>query len=148
ARRWGSDEKNGAHEVIATLDGFHGRTMGALAATGTARYRDPFGPMLPGFKHVPWDDLDAIKAATTENTVAIIVEPIQGEGGVNMPSPGYLKGIQDWCRENRIIFIADEIQTGNGRTGTLFAHTQEGVEPDIVCLAKDLAGGVPIGCIL
>lgn len=148
ARRWGTDEKNGAYEVISTIDGFHGRTMGALAATGTARYRDPFGPMVPGFTQVPWDDLDAIKAATTERTVAIIVEPVQGEGGVNVPSAGYLKGIQDWCREQRILFITDEVQTGIGRTGKLFAHEYDDLEPDIMSLAKGLAGGVPIGAIL
>jgi len=148
ARRWGTDEKGGAFEVISTIDGFHGRTMGALAATGTARYRDPFGPMVPGFTQVPWDNLDAIKAATTERTVAIIVEPVQGEGGVNVPSPGYLKGIQDWCREQRILFIADEVQTGIGRTGKLFAYEHDDLEPDIISLAKGLAGGVPIGAIL
>jgi len=148
ARRWGTDQKNGAFEVISTIDGFHGRTMGALAATGTARYRDPFGPMVPGFTQVPWDNLDAIKAATTERTVAVIVEPVQGEGGVNVPSPGYLKGIQDWCRDQRILFIADEVQTGIGRTGKLFAYEHDDLEPDIISLAKGLAGGVPIGAIL
>jgi acetylornithine aminotransferase/acetylornithine/N-succinyldiaminopimelate aminotransferase len=148
ARRWGHDTKGGAYEIIATQDGFHGRTMGAVAATGTARYREPFEPMPAGFTHVPWNDLDAIKAATTERTVAILIEPIQGEGGVNMPAPGYLKGIRQWCDERGLLLILDEIQTGIGRTGTLFAYEQEGVEPDIMCLAKGLAGGVPIGAML
>ncbi|MFN8508296.1 MAG: acetylornithine transaminase [Dehalococcoidia bacterium] len=148
ARRFGHDTKNGAFEIIATLDGFHGRTMGAVAATGTARYREPFQPLAPGFSHVPWNDLDAIKAATTSKTVAVLLEPIQGEGGVNMPAPGYLKGIREWCDEQGLLLILDEIQTGIGRTGTLFAYEQEGVEPDIMCLAKGLAGGVPIGAML
>jgi predicted acetylornithine/succinylornithine family transaminase len=148
ARRWGHDTKNGAYEIIAMLDGFHGRTTGALAATGTARYREPFEPLATGFSHVPWNDLDAIKAATTPKTVAVLLEPIQGEGGVNMPAPGYLQGIREWCTANNVLLIFDEIQTGNGRTGTLFAYEQEGVEPDILCLAKGLAGGVPIGAML
>ncbi len=149
ARRWGRDVRNGAHEVIAFNDGFHGRTMGALAATGTERYREPFEPMIPGFHHVPWNDLEAVKRATNENTVAILLEPIQGEGGVNMPADGFLQDIQAWCRQNDLLLILDEIQTGNGRSGTLFAYQQEeGVTPDIVCLAKGLAGGVPIGAVL
>jgi predicted acetylornithine/succinylornithine family transaminase len=148
ARRWGHDTKNGAYEMIATVDGFHGRTMGAVAATGTARYREPFEPMPAGFAHVPWNDLGAMKRATNERTVAILVEPIQGEGGVNMPAPGYLRGIREWCNEHGLLLILDEIQTGIGRTGTLFAYEQEAVEPDIMCLAKGLAGGVPIGAVL
>lgn len=148
ARRWGHDERGGAHGVISFNDGFHGRTFGALAATGTARYREPFEPMPPGFKHVPWNDLAAAKAATDEQTVAVLVEPIQGEGGVNMPDDGFLEGLQGWCREHNMLLILDEIQTGNGRTGTLFAYEQYGLDPDIVCLAKGLAGGVPIGAVL
>src|SRR6185295_11919877 len=148
ARRWGFDTRGGAYEIISTNDGFHGRTLGAVAATGTARYREPFEPLAPGFVHVAWNDLDAIKAATNEKTVAVMLEPIQGEGGVNMPAPGYLKGIREWCTERGLLLILDEIQTGNGRTGTLFAYEQEGIEPDIVTLAKGLAGGVPIGAVL
>lgn len=148
ARRWGHDAKNGAFEIIATQDGFHGRTLGALAATGTVRYREPFGPMVPGFVHVPWNDLEAIKQATTPKTVAVLVEPIQGEGGVNMPAPDYLPALRQWCQQQDILLIVDEIQTGNGRTGTLWAHEQEGITPDIMCIAKGLAGGVPIGAIL
>ncbi|MGI8925122.1 MAG: acetylornithine transaminase [Tepidiformaceae bacterium] len=147
-RRWGHDTRGGAHEIIAMQDGFHGRTTGALAATGTARYRAPFEPLATGFTHVPWNDLAAVRAATNERTVAVLLEPIQGEGGVNMPGPGYLQGIRDWCDERKLLLIFDEIQTGIGRTGTLWAYEQEGVEPDIMCLAKGLAGGVPIGAVL
>ena len=148
ARRWGHDTRNGAYEIISFIDGFHGRTTGALAATGTVRYREPFEPLATGFSHVPWNDLEAVKAATTERTVAILMEPIQGEGGVNMPTPGFLQAIRDWCDQNHLLLIFDEIQTGIGRTGSLFAYEQEGVEPDIMCLAKGLAGGVPIGAML
>ncbi len=148
ARRWGKDTKDGAFEVISAQDGFHGRTMGSLAATGTVRYREPFEPMVPGFSHVPWNDIEAIKAATTPMTAAVLLEPIQGEGGVNMPAPGYLQGVRDWCTANNVLLIFDEIQTGNGRTGKLFAYETEGVVPDIMALAKGMAGGVPIGAVL
>ena len=148
ARRWGFDTRDGAYEIIATENGFHGRTIGALAATGTARYREPFEPLPAGFHHVPWNSIDAIKAATNEKTVAVLIEPIQGEGGVNMPAPGYLQGIREWCDQKKLLLIFDEIQTGIGRTGTLWAYEQEGVEPDIMALAKGLAGGVPIGAML
>ncbi len=148
ARRWGHDTRNGAYEIITTVDSFHGRSMGSLAATGNARYQEPFGPLLPGFVHVPWNDVDAIKGATGQQTVAVMVEPIQGEGGVNMPAPGYLRAIREWCDESGLLLILDEVQTGVARTGTLWAYEQEGVEPDIMTLAKGLAGGVPIGAVL
>ncbi len=148
ARRWGHDTRDGAFEIITTVDGFHGRSLGALAATGNARYQEPFAPGLPGFHIVPWGDIEAIRAATTGRTVAVMVEPIQGEGGVNMPGPGYLKAIREWCDERGLLLILDEVQTGIGRTGSLFAYEQEGIEPDIMTLAKGLAGGVPIGAVL
>ncbi len=148
ARRWGHDEQGGKHGIIAMQDGFHGRSLGALAATGTARYREPFEPLPTGFSHVPWNDLDALKSATDDNTVAVLMEPIQGEGGVNAPAPGYLQGVRDWCDENGLLLILDEIQSGIGRTGTLWAHEQDGIEPDIMCVAKGLAGGLPIGAVL
>ena len=148
ARRYGHDERGGAHGVIAMEDGFHGRSLGALAATGTARYREPFAPMPPGFTHVPWNDLDALRAATDDGTVAVLMEPVQGEGGVNEPAAGYLRGVRDWCDERGLLLILDEIQTGVGRTGTLWAHEAEGVEPDVMCVAKGLAGGLPIGAVL
>ena len=148
ARRYGHDERGGAHGVIAMEDGFHGRSLGALAATGTARYREPFAPMPPGFTHVPWNDLDALRAATDDGTVAVLMEPVQGEGGVNEPAAGYLRGVRDWCDERGLLLILDEIQTGVGRTGALWAHEPEGVEPDVMCVAKGLAGGLPIGAVL
>jgi predicted acetylornithine/succinylornithine family transaminase len=148
ARRWGHDTRDGAYGIIAFNDGFHGRSMGALAATGTERYRAPFAPLAPGFTHVNWNDIAAVKGATDANTVAILAEPIQGESGVNMPGPGFFKELRAWCDENGLLLILDEIQTGIGRTGTLWAYQQEGIEPDIMCLAKGLAGGVPIGAIL
>ena len=148
ARRWGHDERGGKHGIIAMQDGFHGRSLGALAATGTARYREPFEPMPAGFSHVPWNDLDALREATDDNTVAVLMEPIQGEGGVNVPAPGYLQGVRQWCDENGLLLLLDEIQSGIGRTGTLWAHEQDGIEPDIMCVAKGLAGGLPIGAVL
>lgn len=148
ARRWGRDVRDGAFEIITTTDSFHGRTMGSLSATGNARYREPFEPLVPGFRIVPWNDLDAVRAATSSQTAAVMVEPIQGEGGVNMPAPGYLAGLRDWCDRQGILLIFDEVQTGIGRTGTLFAFQHDGVRPDIMALAKGLAGGVPIGAIL
>ncbi len=148
ARRYGHDEREGAHGIIAMDDGFHGRSLGALAATGTARYREPFAPMPGGFSHVPWNDLDSLREATHQNTVAVLMEPLQGEGGVNVPAPGYLRGVRRWCDENGLLLILDEIQSGVGRTGTLWAHEQDGIEPDIMCVAKGLAGGLPIGAVL
>ncbi len=148
ARRWGRDVRDGAFEIITTSDSFHGRTMGSLSATGNARYREPFEPLIPGFRIVPWNDLDAVRAATGGQTVAVMVEPIQGEGGVNMPAPGYLAGLREWCDRQGLLLVFDEVQTGIGRTGTLFAFQHEGVRPDIMALAKGLAGGVPIGAIL
>jgi len=148
ARRWGHDTKGGAHEIITAVDSFHGRSMGALAATGNARYQEPFAPLLPGFAHVPWNNIEAIRAATTEHTVAIMLEPIQGEGGVNLPAQGYLAAVRQWCDERGLLLILDEVQTGVGRTGSLWAYEQEGIEPDIMALAKGLGGGFPIGAVL
>ncbi|MDZ7727405.1 MAG: aminotransferase class III-fold pyridoxal phosphate-dependent enzyme [Dehalococcoidia bacterium] len=109
ARRWAHDTHDGAYEIITMHGGFHGRTMGALAATANDRYQEPFQPMLQGFTYVPWDDIPSLKAATTARTIAVMLEPIQGEGGVDMPSPGYLEAVQDWCREKGLLFIVDEI---------------------------------------
>jgi predicted acetylornithine/succinylornithine family transaminase len=148
ARKWGVQQHNGAYEIIATNNGFHGRTLGSVAATGTPRYREFFGPGMPGFVFVDYDDVEAIKAATTRQTCAILLEAIQGEGGVNVPAPDYLRRVREWCDQNGLLLILDEVQTGSGRTGRLWAYEHSGIEPDIMTLAKGLGGGVPIGAIL
>ena len=139
----------GKSEVISTVDSFHGRTIMTLAATGHEEYHEPFKAVLPnGFINVPYNDIEAIKEAVTENTAAIIVEPVQGEGGINIPDADYLKQIEEICHEKDIVFIVDEVQTGFGRCGTLFAHELFGVKPDIMTMAKGIGGGVPMGGIL
>ncbi|WP_292880925.1 MULTISPECIES: acetylornithine transaminase [unclassified Methanobrevibacter] len=139
----------GKSEVISTVESFHGRTVVTLAATGHEHYHEPFKAILPkGFINVPYNDIEAIKEAITENTAAIIVEPIQGEGGVNVPDIEYLQEIEKICHENDIVFIVDEVQTGFGRCGTLFAHELFDVKPDIMTMAKGIGGGVPMGGIL
>ncbi len=148
ARKWGRIHRDGAFEVIAMNNGFHGRTMTTVSATGTPRYREPFAPTTPGFVFVPFDDVPAVRAATTARTAAVMVEPVQGEGGVNVPSPDYLRGLRAWCDEQGLLLIFDEIQTGSGRTGSLWAYEQAGVEPDVMTLAKGIAGGVPLGATL
>jgi predicted acetylornithine/succinylornithine family transaminase len=148
ARKWGQEKKDGAYEIISAAGGFHGRTIAAVNASGTPRYKEFFGPQLEGFVNVPFNDIQAIKNATTPKTCAILLEPIQGEGGVNIPDDDYLKQVRAWCDEQNILLILDEVQTGIARTGTMFAYEQFGIEPDIMALAKGLAGGVPIGAIL
>ncbi len=139
----------GKNEIISTVESFHGRTLATLAATGHDEYHEPFKSILPqGFINVPYNDIEAIKEAVTENTAAIIVEPVQGEGGVNIPDSDYLKEISKLCRENDIVFIVDEVQTGFGRCGSLFTHELFEVEPDIMTVAKGIGGGVPMGAIL
>lgn len=148
ARKWGIENRDGAYEIISTNDSFHGRTLTTVAATGTAAYREPFGPPTPGFVFVDYNDMDAIREATTPRTAAIMLEPIQGEGGVNVPAEDYLKQVRAWCDEQGILLILDEIQTGIGRTGTIWAYEQADVEPDIMTSAKGIAGGVPLGAVL
>jgi predicted acetylornithine/succinylornithine family transaminase len=138
----------GAHEILVTHNSFHGRTLATVAATGNPRYQQGFEPMPAGFRFVPFDDLEAMRAAITEATCAILVEPIQGEGGVLPPSPGYLAGLRALCDENALLLILDEVQTGIGRTGKMFAYQHAGVLPDIVTIAKGVAGGVPAGVVL
>jgi predicted acetylornithine/succinylornithine family transaminase len=135
-------------EIVATRNSFHGRTLGALAATGQERYQQGFEPMLPGFKHVPYNDLRAMERAIDNRTCAVLVEPIQGEGGVHVPDDGYLAGLRKLCDESGALLILDEIQTGVGRTGRLWCYEHAGVEPDVMTLAKALANGVPIGATL
>lgn len=148
ARRYGKLHLNGAYEIITTYGSFHGRTLATVAATGQDRFQQPYVPLPDGFINVDYNNIKAIKAATTSRTCAVMVEPIQGEGGVNIPDDDYLKKIRDWCDEKGILLILDEIQTGIGRTGSLFAYQQYGVEPDIMTLAKGLGSGVPIGAFL
>lgn len=148
AKKYGKIHKNGAHEIITALNSFHGRTMMNVAATGQPHYQQIFEPIPSGFTHVPYDDIDAIKEATNENTIAIMLEPVQAEGGVNIPAEGYLQQVRDWCDQNGLLLIFDEVQTGLGRLGTLFGYEVFGVEPDIMSLAKGLGGGVPIGAFM
>ena len=148
ARRYGKLRLNGAHEIITAYGSFHGRTLATVAATGQDKFQQPYIPLPGGFVHVDYDSIEAIKAATTSRTCAVMMEPIQGEGGVNLPDDDYLKKIRAWCDEKGILLILDEIQTGIGRAGSLFAYEQYGVEPDIMTLAKGLGSGVPIGAFL
>ncbi len=148
ARKYGKMRLNGAYEVITAFNSFHGRTLAMTAATGQPHYQELYQPVPVGFKHVPYDDVDAVKAATTDRTAAVMLEPLQGEGGVNTPSPGYLEGVREWCDERGLLLIFDEVQTGLGRLGTLFGYESFGVEPDVMTLAKGLGGGVPIGAFL
>ncbi len=135
-------------EIVTMLDSFHGRTMGTLTATGQAKVQKGFEPLLPGFKYVPFNDLGAVEQALDGKTAAVMLEPIQGEGGVRVADRAYLAGLHDLCRQRDIVLVFDEIQTGMGRTGTLFAYEQFGVQPDIMTLAKGLGGGLPIGACL
>jgi acetylornithine/N-succinyldiaminopimelate aminotransferase len=147
ARRWGSERGGGRYEILAAHGSFHGRTFGALTATGQEKYHRGFLPLLPGVRLVPFDDLAALEAAIAPETVAIMVEPIQGEGGVVVPQPGYLRGLRALADRRDLLLIFDEIQTGMGRTGTLFAYEQSGAVPDVMAIAKALGGGVPIGAL-
>ena len=148
ARRYGAQKRNGAFEIVTALNSFHGRTMANVSATGQPHYQELFQPIPPGFSHVPFDDIEALKGAITDRTVAVMLEPVQAEGGVNIPSEGYLPNVRDFCDENELLLIFDEVQTGIGRLGTLFGYQSFGVEPDIMTLAKGLGGGVPIGAFM
>ena len=136
---------SGKPEIIAMMGAFHGKTMGALSATWDKKYREPFQPLVPEIKHVPPDNLEKAREAVSEKTAAVLVEPIRGEGGIRVPPDGFLKGLRELCDEKNILLIFDEVQTGFGRTGKLFACEHWGVTPDVMCLAKPLAGGLPLG---
>ena len=136
------------YEIITMERSFHGRTLATLAATGQEKFHKGYEPLMPGFKYVPFNDMGAVKNAIDPKTCAVMVEPIQGEGGVNCPSEGYLKALREICDEKKLLLIFDEVQVGMGRTGKLFAYEHDGVEPDMLTLAKSLAGGVPIGALL
>ena len=148
ARKYGKLHLNGAYEVISALKSFHGRTLAMVAATGKPEYQAPFTPLPEGFSHVPFNDVAALRAAVRERTCAILLEPIQGEGGVNVPAENYLKEVRALCDERGILLILDEIQTGCGRTGTLWAHEVSGIRPDIMTVGKGLGGGIPIAALL
>jgi acetylornithine/N-succinyldiaminopimelate aminotransferase len=145
-----SNEKHGEDrfEVITALASFHGRTIGAISATGQEKVKAGFTPMLEGFKHVPFGDVEAMRQAITPQSCAIMLEPLQGEGGVNVAPTGYLKAVRELCDEFDLLLIFDEVQVGCGRTGTLWAYEQDKVVPDVMTLAKALAGGPPIGALL
>ncbi|MBI0577539.1 ornithine--oxo-acid transaminase [Neobacillus cucumis] len=151
ARRWGYDVKGipeNQAEIIGCNGNFHGRTMTAVSLSSDPEYQRGFGPMLPGIKLVPYGDLEALKAAITPNTAAFLIEPIQGEAGIVIPPEGYIKAAFDLCKQNNVLFIADEIQAGLARTGKMFACEWENIEPDVYILGKALGGGVmPISCV-
>ncbi|HWR21619.1 MAG TPA: aspartate aminotransferase family protein [Verrucomicrobiae bacterium] len=142
--RWSSDR----HEIVCMRDSFHGRTMATVTATGQSKYSQGFEPLLPGFKHIPFNDLAAAERAIDSRTCAVLVEPIQGEGGVRVPDDDYLPGLRQLCSEREVLLMLDEVQTGMGRTGRLFAYEHSGIEPDVMTLAKGLGGGLPIGAMI
>ena len=148
ARKWGKEKRDGAYEIIVAEGAFHGRTLATVSASANELYRAPFTPLPEGFVRVPYNDVEAIKAATTGKTVAVLLEPLQGEGGVIIPDDDYLPAVRNWCDEAGILFLLDEVQTGVGRTGKLFCFQHYGIEPDALAVAKALAGGVAIGAFL
>ncbi len=144
ARKWGQ----GRYEIITAEQSFHGRTLASITATGQPKYQKGFEPLMPGFTYVPFNDLEAVQKAVTSDTVAIMLEAVQGEGGVRIADPEYLQGVAELCQEQNLLLIFDEVQSGMGRTGKLFAYQHYNVTPDIVTLAKSLGGGFPIGLML
>ncbi|MBO7726566.1 MAG: aspartate aminotransferase family protein [Thermoguttaceae bacterium] len=138
----------GRYKIITFMRSFHGRTMGSISATGQAKYHEGIEPLLPGFVYAPYGDLDAVKEAVDSETAGIMVEPIQGEGGVRIPPEGFLQGLRDLCDENNMLLIFDEVQTGCGRTGHWFAYQHFGVEPDVMTLAKTICSGIAAGAML
>jgi predicted acetylornithine/succinylornithine family transaminase len=148
ARRWGKKHRDGAYAVITAEHAFHGRTLATVTATGKEAYTRPFAPLPEGFPHVPFNDMDALERTADDSTVGVLLEPIQGESGVNVADETYLRDVQDFCRAKNMLFMVDEVQTGIGRLGTLWGYERWGVEPDIMTLAKGLGGGVPIGAML
>lgn len=139
---------SGRSQIVAAMRGFHGRTLGALSATWNKKYREPFEPLVPGFCHVPFNNLNALTQAVNEETAAVMLEIVQGEGGVHLAEPDYLLHARELCSKYGVLLIIDEVQTGFGRTGKMFATDHSGVIPDMICLAKAMAGGLPIGGVL
>lgn len=148
ARRHGNEKLGGKFEIISTEMSFHGRTYAGMTATGQERFHQGYEPLVPGFKYVPFNDIDALSGAISEETGAVLLEPIQGEGGVSVPDDAYLPAVRELCDKHGILLILDEVQTGLGRTGMVFAHEHFGIKADIITLAKTLGGGFPIGAIL
>jgi predicted acetylornithine/succinylornithine family transaminase len=148
ARKVFHERGEGRFEVVSFEKSFHGRTMGALTATGQEKYRVGFEPLLPGVRTVPYGDIGALEAAMTERTAAVLLEPIQGEGGVVVPPPGFVKAVREITQRHGCLMLLDEVQSGVGRTGTLWAYEQEGIAPDAMSIAKGIAGGVPLGAML
>jgi acetylornithine/N-succinyldiaminopimelate aminotransferase len=148
ARKWGKRNRDGAYAIITAEHAFHGRTLATVTATGKEAYMRPFAPLPEGFQHVPLNDMDALERAVDASTAAVLLEPIQGESGVNVSTQTYLRDVQDFCRDKGLLFMVDEVQTGIGRLGTLWGFEKWGVEPDVMTLAKGLGGGVPIGAVL
>jgi acetylornithine/N-succinyldiaminopimelate aminotransferase len=148
ARKWGKQNRYGAFDIISTNQSFHGRTLATVAATGQPKYQKPFLPMPAGFGHVEYNDIAELKEATDERTVAVLLEPVQGESGIVPATHEYMSAVRQWCDDKNLLLILDEVQTGVGRTGHFYAFERYGVVPDIVTLAKGLGGGVPIGVCL
>lgn len=148
ARKYGSKFKSGAYEIITTINGFHGRTLATMSATGKKHWEPLFAPKVSGFVHLPFNDAEAVREAITENTCAVMLEPVQGEGGVHVADVSYIKELRKICDDNNILLIFDEIQTGIGRTGKMFAYEHYGIEPDIMTLAKGIGGGFPLSAML
>jgi acetylornithine/LysW-gamma-L-lysine aminotransferase len=141
-------KKTSKTEIVAMMNAFHGKSLGSLSATWKKKYKEGFGPMVPGNKHAPYGNIEKIREAITPDTAAIIAEPIQGEGGINLPPQGFLKQLHELCDEKNVLLIFDEIQTGMGRTGKMFACQHEGVVPDIMCISKGVASGLPLGATM
>ncbi len=148
ARKYGRVHRDGAYEIISMEHSFHGRTLATTAATGQAYYQATWVPLPDGFKQVPYNDLEALKAATSAKTVGVLVEAVQGEGGIWPGTQEFVQGVRQWCDEQNLVMICDEVQAGMGRTGKFFSWEHYGVVPDIVTMAKGLAGGIPIGAML
>ena len=148
ARKYGHERLGGRYELITMRDSFHGRTLATITATGQEKFQAGFSPLPEGFKYAPFDDLPALEASITRRTCGVLLEPIQGEGGVRIPAAGYLQGVREICDRHGILMLLDEVQVGVGRTGALFAYEHAGIRPDIMTLAKALGNGFPVGAML
>lgn len=148
ARNWGKHQSKTKYKFVTTTNSFHGRTFGALTATAQEKYQTPFIPLVPGFSYVPYNDINAMEEAIDQETVAVILEPVQGEGGVNIPSKEYMQQLRELCTERNCLLVCDEVQTGVGRTGTWFGYQNFNIIPDIMAVAKIAGSGAPIGMIV